>query len=68
MKNRNGYAPFQNAHKKAKNLRQVDVPIVYDRMTFDKGQHLEVLVEELIICEPKTVDQMNPVEMVSNLE
>ena len=41
--------------------RQVDIPIVYDGMTFDEGLRIDVLVEELIICELKAVDQMNSV-------
>ena len=41
--------------------RQVDVPIIYDGITFEEGLCLDVLVEELIICELKAVDEMNPV-------
>ena len=41
--------------------RQVDLPITYDGMIFDEGLRLDVLVEELIICELKAVDEMNPV-------
>lgn len=41
--------------------RQVELPIVYDGLTFDEGLRLDVLVEELIICELKAVDEMNPV-------
>jgi len=41
--------------------RQVDIPIVYDGITFDEGLRLDVLVEDLIICEIKAVDQENPV-------
>jgi len=41
--------------------RQVDIPIVYDEMIFDEGLRLDVLVEELIVCELKAVDEMNPV-------
>ena len=40
--------------------RQVDLPIKYDGMIFDEGLRLDVLVEELIICELKAVDQMTP--------
>jgi len=43
------------------NKRQVDIPIIYDGITFDEGLRLDVLVEELIICELKAVDEMNPV-------
>ena len=41
--------------------RQVDVPIIYDGITFEEGLCLDVLVEELVICELKAVDEMNPV-------
>ena len=41
--------------------RQVDIPIVYDGIVFNEGLRLDVLVEELIICELKAVDEMNPV-------
>jgi len=30
-------------------------------MVFDEGLRLDVLVEDLIICELKAVDEMNPV-------
>jgi len=51
--------------------RQVDIPIVYDGMTFDDGLRIDVLVEELIICELKAVDQMNSVweaQIISHLK
>ncbi|MBE9503030.1 MAG: GxxExxY protein [Proteobacteria bacterium] len=41
--------------------RQVDIPIVYDGISFDEGLRLDVLVENNIICELKAVDHMNPV-------
>mgnify|MGYP001580980722 FL=1 len=41
--------------------RQIEVPIVYDGLTFEEGLRLDVLVENLIICELKAVDNMNPV-------
>jgi len=41
--------------------RQVDIPIEYDGLKFDEGLRLDVMVEELIICEIKAVDKMNPV-------
>jgi GxxExxY protein len=41
--------------------RQVDIPIVYDGIVFDEGLRLDVLVEELVICELKSVEKMNPV-------
>lgn len=41
--------------------RQVEMPIVYDGITFDEGLRLDVLVDNLIICELKAVENMNPV-------
>jgi len=41
--------------------RQVDLPIVYDGLSFDEGLRLDVLVEDTVICELKAVDEMNPV-------
>jgi len=41
--------------------RQVAVPIVYDGIMFDEGLRLDVLVEELVICELTAVETMNPV-------
>jgi GxxExxY protein len=41
--------------------RQVIVPIIYDGIRFDEGLRLDVLVEDLIICELKAVEKMNPV-------
>ena len=47
--------------RELKYQRQVDLPITYDGMIFDEGLRLDVFVEELIICELKAVDEMNPV-------
>ena len=41
--------------------RQVTVPIVYDGISFNHALRLDVLVEELVICELKSVEIMNPV-------
>jgi len=41
--------------------RQIDIPIVYDGIVFDEGLRLDVLVEDLVICEIKAVDEMNSV-------
>ena len=41
--------------------RQIFVPIVYDGLTFDEGLRLDVLVEDLIICELNAVETMHPV-------
>lgn len=44
-----------------KHKKQVDMPIVYDGITFEEGLRLDVLVEDLIVCELKAVDEMNKV-------
>ena len=41
--------------------RQVPVPIVYDGIRFEEGLRLDVLVEDLVICELKAVETFNPV-------
>ena len=41
--------------------RQLDIPIVYDGLTFEEGLRLDMLVENLVVCEIKAVDQVNPV-------
>ncbi len=41
--------------------RQVSIPITYDGIEFDEGFKLDVLVEEIIICELKAVVEIHPV-------
>ena len=41
--------------------RQLDIPIVYDGITFKEGLRLDVLVENKIICELKALELVNPV-------
>lgn len=41
--------------------RQVDLPIHYDNIVFDEGLRIDVLVENMIICELKAVDTLNPI-------
>ena len=51
--------------------RQVDIPIRYDGLYFDEGLSLDVLVEDLVICELKAVDKVNPVweaQLLSHLK
>ncbi|MBI4746404.1 MAG: GxxExxY protein [Deltaproteobacteria bacterium] len=57
--------------RELKYRRQVDIPIEYDGIFFDEGLRLDVLVEELIICELKAVDEVNPVweaQLLSHLK
>ena len=51
--------------------RQVDLPITYDGIIFDEGLRLDVLVDDLAVCELKAVDQVNPVweaQLLSHLK
>ncbi|OGC10190.1 GxxExxY protein [candidate division KSB1 bacterium RBG_16_48_16] len=41
--------------------RQVDIPIVFDGIVFEEGLRLDVLVADLVICELKAKDEVNPV-------
>jgi len=41
--------------------RQIEIPITYDGIEFDEGLRLDVLVDDLVICELKAVDEANPV-------
>jgi GxxExxY protein len=42
-------------------VRQLDIPIQYDGITFDEGLRLDILVENKVIIEIKAVDLVNPV-------
>lgn len=51
--------------------RQLDIPIVYDGITFDEGLRLDLLVEDSVIVELKAVELMNPVweaQIISHLK
>ena len=51
--------------------RQVDLPVKYDGIVFNEGLRLDVLVEDLVICELKAVDIVNPVweaQLLSHLK
>jgi len=43
------------------NQRQVSIPIIYDGIRFDEALRLDVLVEDLVICELKAVEEMKAV-------
>jgi GxxExxY protein len=40
--------------------RQVEVPIAYDDLFIQDGLRLDILVDNLVICELKAVDDANP--------
>ena len=41
--------------------RQVAIPIVYDNLQFDEGFRADIVVEDLVIIELKSVEQIQPV-------
>jgi len=41
--------------------RQIDIPIVFEDMTFDEGIRLDVMVNELVVCELKALEHVHPV-------
>ena len=43
------------------NRRQVPIPIIYDGIRFDEALRLDVLVNDLVICELKAVEDMKTV-------
>lgn len=50
--------------------RQLDIPIVYDGITFEEGLRLDLLVDNKVIIELKAVDVVNPVweaQIISHL-
>jgi len=51
--------------------RQVDIPIIYDNLEFKEGLRLDVIVEDVIICELKALENVNPVweaQIISHLK
>lgn len=51
--------------------RQQLLGITYDNLVFDEGLKLDVLVDDLIICEFKAVDNVNPIwqaQLLSHLK
>jgi GxxExxY protein len=51
--------------------RQVELPIYYKGKSFDEGLRLDVFVDELIICELKSREAINPLwpaQLISHLK
>ncbi len=51
--------------------RQVNVPITFDELVFEEGLRLDVFVNNLVICELKAVDTVNPIweaQLLSHLK
>ena len=41
--------------------RQLDIPIVFEEMVFEEGLRLDVMVNDLVVCELKALENVNPV-------
>lgn len=41
--------------------RQVTIPLVYDDLVFEEAIRLDILINDLVICEVKAVEQVNAV-------
>jgi len=41
--------------------RQLDIPIMFDNIILSEGLRLDVLVNDLVICELKALETVNPV-------
>jgi len=46
--------------KAIKHERQVKIPIFYDGLEFDEGLRMDILIDGIIICELKAVNNVNP--------
>lgn len=62
---------YELSKKNIPNKRQVDLPIFYDGKVFDEGLRLDVFVDEMIICELKARELINPLwpaQLISHLK
>ncbi len=51
--------------------RQIDIPIVFEGLIFEEGLRLDVMVNDLVICELKALENVNPVweaQLLSHLK
>ena len=51
--------------------RQLDIPIHFDGLYFEEGLRMDVLVNNLVICELKAIETINPVweaQLLSHLK
>jgi GxxExxY protein len=51
--------------------RQIDIPIVFEGIFFDEGLRLDVIVNDMVICELKALENVNPVweaQLLSHLK
>ena len=62
---------YELEKKGIKYKRQVSLPIIYDDKVFDEGLIIDILVDDLIICELKAVDKVNDIwqaQIISHLK
>lgn len=50
---------YELAKKNIPFQRQIDISIVYDEIVFDEGLRLDVLVDDLVVCELKSKAELN---------
>ena len=51
--------------------RQMDIPIVFDKIRFEEGLRIDVMINDLVICELKALENVNPVweaQLLSHLK
>ena len=51
--------------------RQIDIPIVFEGIIFEEGLRLDVMVNNLVVCELKALENVNPVweaQLLSHLK
>ncbi|HUX97569.1 MAG TPA: GxxExxY protein [Bacteroidales bacterium] len=51
--------------------RQMDIPIIFDKFIFEEGLRIDVMVNDLVICELKALENVNPVweaQLLSHLK
>jgi GxxExxY protein len=41
--------------------RQLDIPIEFDGIRFEEGLRIDVMINDLVICELKALENINPV-------
>ena len=51
--------------------RQLDIPIVFEEIIFDEGLRLDVMINDMVICELKALETVHPVweaQLLSHLK
>lgn len=54
-------------HRNLNFERQVELPVMYRDIEIDRGLRLDLLVEDLVICELKAVESLPPIAMAQML-